>query len=203
MHHRLMFVRENLLALALALAGAACVPVFTNPPPPDPKPDPALLGTWTSDRSDKDPSQVSFFARQDGGVDIIHLTEIDGTSDKGAGASIYEGYTATVGPDHVLCFRGRDEKTKAGEAQPYLMARYRIGTPDQLEVQLFLSEAVRTMIESGQLQGTITEEEHMPDSITVTSAAPAFVDAMLKSGADAFVSSNDVMRFVRLRAATP
>jgi hypothetical protein len=192
-------LRNAGLALMLALWGAACVPVFRNPiaASPDLKPDPALLGTWSSVKDGGDGTQVSFFPRKDGWLDIVFLADLKGNSDSGLDLTLYEGYTTTIEDDHVLCFRERPEKPEADEPASYLLATYRVDPPTRLDVRLFANAAVRAAIESGALEGTVTTNVYA-DTITVTSSSARLLAAVVTQGAAAFTEPDQVMRFERM-----
>lgn len=196
-------LRNAGLAFVLAMWGAACVPVFRNPisAPPELKPDPALLGTWSSVKDSGDGTQVSFFPRKDGWLDIVFLADLKGNSDSGLDLTLYEGYTTTIENDHVLCFRERPEKPVAEEPAAYLLATYQVDPPTRLDVRLFANAAVRKAIETGTLEGTV-ETNVYADTITVTSSSARLLAAVVAQGAATFTEPENVMRFERMEVVS-
>ncbi|MDA0577753.1 MAG: hypothetical protein O3B24_06610 [Verrucomicrobia bacterium] len=195
-------VREFACVALLSLIGAACVPEFQNPLPvaPDMRPDPALLGTWAGAVDADNGSQVSFFPRANGWMDIVHITDSNGSVQR-CDVSRYEGYSTTVEDERYLCLRVvGDPGVPVDATNGYYIARYAIAPADALAIQLFDQKSVRALIEQDALQGTITEGEHV-DTIRVTSSPARLVAAILEAGAGAFVSTNDTMRFTRMRVA--
>jgi hypothetical protein len=189
----------TLALLALSLLSTSCVPAFKNPlpAPKEMKPDAALLGSWESvPKKGEGKSQVSFFGRKSGWIDIVFINDVNGTSSTdGVNISIYEAYTATIGKNTFLCLRGRKKdypEQKDDLESGYLIAHYLVSKKGDLSVNLFDKDAIKKMIANGVLKGEHTHK------VTVEASSDELVSAITEKGLEAFISADEVLTFKRV-----
>ncbi len=187
----------SLLAVLFFLT--SCVPTFENPlpAPKEMKPDTTLLGTWKSiPEKDESKSQVSFFPRKSGWIDIVIIDDVDGTSSTdGVNVFIYEAYSANVAKDTFLCLRGRKKDHQSKESA-YLLAHYHLSRKGVLSISLFDQDAIKNMIEKGILKGEVAKGSM--DKVSVTASSDEIASAIAEKGVEAFISKDDILKFNRL-----
>jgi len=193
-----------ILAGMVMIYSISCLPTFSNPLPipQDIKPDSMILGTWISTDKSKDGSQVSFFARKSGWIDIVYIYDINSTSSiDGINFMTFEGYTVNVNKDKYLCFRLREKDIKHGNQAvskfTYFLTNYHISNNNIITINLFSQNSIKMLIENQKLKGEIKKGK-FTEQVIVTASSEELISAIAQEGLEAFISIDETLKFRKL-----
>lgn len=152
------------------------------PPPRSLEPDQAILGEWEMTGKDEK-VKLYIYPRSSGWVDII---SVETGSDNKIKLDIYEGYTAQIQQEKILCLKEREMAVKKEEAKEsgYYIVSYKISAEGRFSFRIFDVDKINDMIRKGELKGNITRWKTI-----VTSKADQLVALISTKGVDSFVDT--------------
>ncbi|MEI6808956.1 MAG: hypothetical protein WCN95_09540 [bacterium] len=182
---------QSCLIFMFAIVLMGCVPDFENPlpPPANLKSDDKMVGNWVCDMSTNEKVQLSIFARQSGWMDFVYVHHDD---HRPAEVALLEGYVTAVGKNKFLNLRGRElnDQANSNTNRPWMLALYVAGL-NSLEIRLFSDSKVKTLIESKELQGSVSKGENT-EQIKVTTPSTNLLSLITEKGPGAFIDNDSI-----------